>query len=72
VLDLSCGGALLESATRMLPGARAELQLIGDSRFVVRGRIVRCGVIRLEPLAYRGAIAFDDLLPLSSTVEPAR
>lgn len=59
VIDLSCGGALLESPSRMSPGARAELQLIGDARRLVRGRIDRCHVVRLDPLCYRGAMVFE-------------
>jgi hypothetical protein len=62
VVNLSVGGALVESATRMMPGTRTELQLIGSTRQVVRGRIERCRVARLEPLRYEGAIVFDERL----------
>jgi hypothetical protein len=62
VIDLSSGGALLESAARMSPGARAELQLIGAGRRLVRGRIGRCQIVRLEPLCYRGAMVFEQPL----------
>lgn len=60
LIDLSAGGALLESHARMLPGARAELQLFGARRSVLHGRIDRCHVSHLEPLRYRGAIVFDE------------
>jgi hypothetical protein len=62
VVNLSAGGALVESASRMMPGTRTELQLSGSSRQVVRGRIERCRVAGLEPLRYEGAIVFEDRL----------
>ena len=64
VLNVSRGGALVESASRMLPGVRAELQLIGVRRCMARGRIDRCHVTCLTPLRYRGAIVFDDAIDL--------
>jgi len=60
VLDLSAGGARLESAGQMSPGARAELQLFGEVRWQLRGRVQRCAVSRLTPLCYEGAIQFDE------------
>jgi hypothetical protein len=62
VVNVSRGGASLESSTRMLPGARTELQLSGPSRLMVRGRIAWCRVARLDPVVYQGAIAFDEAL----------
>lgn len=59
VLNLGPGGALVESLGRLNPGTRAELQLTGPSRHMVRGRIARCRVTALEPLRYEGAIVFD-------------
>jgi hypothetical protein len=70
VLDLSAGGALIESDWRMLPGMRVELQL-GEPKtlFTVAARILRCHVALLdrERIRYRGALAFDERLPLSET-----
>jgi hypothetical protein len=68
LVNIGCGGALLESASRMLPGARADLQLIGTPRCTVRGRIHRCQVTCLDPLRYRGAIVFDE--PLDLALQP--
>ena len=69
VVDLSAGGALIETDWRLLPGARVELQL-GDPSplFTVRGRILRCHVTLLDRarIRYRGALAFDQLLPIGS------
>lgn len=63
VMDVSRGGALVESGSRLLPGRNIELHLIADShRIVVRGRVIRCHVSALEPsggVRYRGAVAFD-------------
>jgi hypothetical protein len=67
VVNLSGGGALVESATRMMPGTRTELQLSGSSRQVVRGRIERCRVAGLEPLRYEGAIVFEERLEWTVT-----
>jgi hypothetical protein len=67
IINVSRGGALIESAMRMAPGARAELQLLGASspgRQLVRGRISRCHVTRLEPVGYCGAIIFDEPINL--------
>jgi hypothetical protein len=60
VIDLGAGGALIESVGRMTPGARAELQLQGPSRCVLRGRIDRCRVVAIDPLQYEAAIVFDE------------
>lgn len=68
ILNLSRGGALLESKSRMAPGGRAELHLFGDRRRVVRGRIERCHIVRLEPLRYTGAMVFDGPLDLGHGV----
>lgn len=66
MVNLSSGGALLESASRMKPGARAELQLFGAVRWQVRGRIERCRVLRLAPLSYEAAMVFDERLEVES------
>lgn len=63
VMDVSRGGALVETASRLLPGSRVELHLIADPhRTVIHGRVVRCHVAALEPsggIRYRGAVAFE-------------
>ena len=67
VIDLSAGGALLETDWRLLPGTRVEIQLgLPVPRFCVAGRILRCHVARLERarIRYRGALAFEERLPL--------
>jgi hypothetical protein len=58
-------GALIESAARLRPGAHTELQLFtGTSRARVTGRLDRCQVVRLDPIAYRAVIVFDECLDI--------
>jgi hypothetical protein len=67
VIDLSSGGALIETDWRLLPGIRVEMQ-IGEPAplFRVAGRILRChvAVLTRERIRYRGALMFDEQLPL--------
>jgi hypothetical protein len=66
IVDLSSGGALIETDWRLLPGVRVELQL-GEPvpLFRVAGRILRCHVALLdrERIRYRGALMFEEQLP---------
>jgi hypothetical protein len=58
-------GALVECPARLRPGRIAELQLVNaatDRKQTVAGRIERCQVVRLKPLGFAGAIAFDTRL----------
>jgi hypothetical protein len=63
VVNLSQGGALVESTVRMLPGRACALHLNGtqDTR-TLAGEIIRCELVHVEggklPL-YRAAIAFS-------------
>ncbi len=63
IVDVSAGGALVEGAYRMRPGASVELQLRNEQQRdeSIRGRIDRCIVarVRRDSVAYRGAIVFD-------------
>jgi hypothetical protein len=68
LVNLSRGGALVESGNRMNPGVRTELQLRGARRRTVCGRIGRCYVTSLDPIRYHGAIAFDDGLEMSEVI----
>jgi len=66
IVDLSSGGALIETDWRLLPGMRVEMQ-VGDPvpLFRVAGRILRCHVALLdrERIRYRGALMFEKQLP---------
>ena len=67
IIDVSPGGALVETDWRLLPGTRVELQ-VGDPVTLhrVKGRIVRCHVALLdrERVRYRGGLAFEEQLLL--------
>lgn len=66
LIDVSAGGALIETTHRLLPGAPVELWVeTGTDRARVRGHVLRCAVVRVRPtwVCYRGAIAFDRHLP---------
>ena len=62
VIDVSSGGALVETAHRLLPGVAVEVHLTTkSSATVVRARVLRCAIVRLGPqgVCYRGALGFD-------------
>ena len=62
VIDVSAGGALVETIHRLLPGTAVEIHLeTPHQRTTVRGRVLRCTVSRLRSssVCYRGAIGFD-------------
>lgn len=68
IVNLSCDGALVEGPWRFRPMSRCDvhLQLAGEDVHV-RARIVRCFVARLErqePVRYRTALAFDQVVEL--------
>ncbi|HTL02336.1 MAG TPA: PilZ domain-containing protein [Vicinamibacterales bacterium] len=68
IVDVSAGGALIETDWRLLPGTRVELQ-VGEpvALYKVNARILRCHVAQLDRgrIRYRGALVFDEHLPLS-------
>ena len=66
VIDVSEGGACIEIPQRLLPGAAVDLQFeTAHRRTSLRGRVLRCAVAGLRPMAvsYRAAIAFDRQWP---------
>ena len=66
LINISSQAALVESASRLRPGARTEMQLAGpDTRVSVAGRLGRCYVAALEPIRYRGVLLFDTRVDLS-------
>ena len=64
VIDLSAGGALVQAAQPLRPGARVHFQLETATRaFALVARVVRCAVWMLDAqqgATYRGALKFDD------------
>ena len=71
LINISTGGALLRSQTRMNPRAAAKLQLFGPVRLQVNGRIQRCRVSSLHPLSYEAAIVFEEPLAVVATARVA-
>jgi hypothetical protein len=66
LIDVSAGGALIETTHRLLPGTSVELQVETRlHRTNVRGRVLRCAIVAVRPswVCYRGAIGFDRHLP---------
>ncbi len=62
IADASAGGVLVETAKRLLPGSRVELQMHrSDWRIAIAGLVLRCAVWSIGPAAicYRGAIRFE-------------
>jgi hypothetical protein len=73
IIDLSAGGALIETDWRLLPGLRVELH-VGEPVPVhkVAARILRCQVtlVGREHIRYRGALAFEERLPFGEDTTP--
>src|SRR5215213_9646035 len=62
LVDLSPGGALIESSHRLLPGRVVELSLQTAARRInVSGQVLRCTVSAVHParMSYRGALRFE-------------
>jgi hypothetical protein len=67
LVDLSAGGALLDSPIPLRPNAMLGLEIVGASALtVVQFRVLRCEVGALEPgqTTYRGACEFTQILDL--------
>jgi len=65
LLDVSAGGALVETTYRLLPGSPIELYVAtSERRASVRGGVLRSAVVgvRAAGMCYRSAIGFDHLL----------
>jgi len=76
VIDVSIAGALVEGATRLLPGTHVDVHVTSaHGRVLVRARVVRCAVwtVTADVITYRGALAFSapvDLLPGEVASQP--
>jgi hypothetical protein len=66
LIDVSAGGALIETGRRILPDTFAEVYMETPFQHAsVRGRVLRCAVVgvRATAVRYRAAIQFDSYLP---------
>jgi hypothetical protein len=73
-IDVSDGGALVEGASRLLPGTHVDVHVIArHGRILVRSRVVRAKVtaISLSEVVYRCALAFDHLVDTGYSVPAA-
>ena len=64
-IDISKGGALFECSKRLVPSSTVALRLVTpDGTHIVRGRVVRSRIVRLERggLGYEAAISFNETL----------
>jgi hypothetical protein len=67
LLDLSSGGALIETRVQMRPGSAITLEVAGGGSVVeISSEVVRCGIASLQSGApiYRGACLFENPLSL--------
>jgi len=65
LIDISKGGALFECSKRLVPSSTVALRLVTpDGTHIVRGRVVRSRIVRLERggLGYEAAISFNEAL----------
>ncbi len=64
LVNVSGGGALVETSARLLPGTAIVLHVLTDHQTVaVRARVTRCYVCAIDKTAgvrYRGALAFSE------------
>ena len=68
LINISRGGALVETQERITPGSQVSLRLVAaETVYRLNGRILRCYVYEIDKiLTYQCAIAFDEdftLLP---------
>jgi len=76
LIDLSVGGALVETDVQMRPGTSLTLEIASESEppVFVPMRVLRCEVasVRSEATIYRGACEFSRPLPWAALVNGAR
>ena len=66
VIDVSEGGALIETSKGLHPGTAVDLQFgTVQQQSAVRGRVLRCQVttLRSDAVSYRAAIGFEYPIP---------
>ena len=71
LIDLSAGGALIETDIQMKPGVTVALEIVssGEQSSLVPMRILRCEVATLHPATrYRGACVFSRLLQIPELI----
>lgn len=68
LIDISTGGALVESVERLTPNTKICLKVVtSDGTFMVQGRILRSIISQLTGgPRYRSGISFDNKFPLQA------
>jgi hypothetical protein len=70
IVEASSWGALIETTERLLPGRYLDVHVVSvEGRVLVRCRVARACVIRLEPDAvhYQAAFAFERAIDVRTT-----
>lgn len=71
LVNVAAGGALVESARRLLPGTTIVLQVSMDAgTMTLRAEVTRCAVHALscDRVQYRGALAFAEETVCTTTI----
>ena len=66
IVNLASGGACLETARRLLPGAHIDITLVRQDGSTSHGcRVLRCAIVRLtaDTIAFRAAVQFNRSVP---------
>lgn len=74
IVNVSDGGALVETARGLRPGTTVDLQFgTPERQTFVRGRVLRCAVteLRSSSILYHAAIAFEYPIPTREPVTTA-
>jgi hypothetical protein len=69
VIDISDLGLMAEGEMRLLPGTHVDVHLMTcEGRLLIRSRVVRAFVchVSASTIRFRGALAFDRLVPTAS------
>jgi hypothetical protein len=70
VINICSRAALIESSSRLRPGAQTELQAMRSGlRVAVKARLDRCHVVALEPIRYRGVLMFEQRVEVGNAGE---
>jgi hypothetical protein len=68
LINICSRAALVESGSRLRPGALTEMQLAqAGRRASVKGRLERCSVVALEPIRYRGVLIFEQCMDVGES-----
>lgn len=65
--QLSSNSVKVKSPTRLKPGTRTDLQLLGQRR-ILSGEIDQCRVSGLEPLCYEAVFVFHQSVEMSENI----